>query len=155
MKNKFIQVNLEDPVHCEKLLSLLNDYMQDDMGTNGPMPEDLGPKIIEGLKKHKAYIGFFVCSGDDFVALANCNLNCSTWKARFLINIHDFIVSPAHRKQGIGRFLLNNIENYSKEKGYCKINLEVRKDNKKAQRLYRKTGFNDCKPPMHFWQKNI
>ncbi|WP_346855095.1 GNAT family N-acetyltransferase [uncultured Draconibacterium sp.] len=154
-KKKLIKVDLNNPVHCEQVLHLLNDYMEDEMGISDSMPEDLGPKIIEGLKKHAAYLGFFVCVGNEFAALANCNLNYSTWAAKFLINIHDFIVAPAFRKQGVGEFLLNGIENYAKENEYCKVNLEVRNDNYKAQKLYQKVGFADCQPPMYFWQKPI
>ncbi|MDB4584857.1 hypothetical protein N9164_17035, partial [Draconibacterium sp.] len=64
-------------MHCTKLLELLNAYMEDEMGMGKPMPKDLGPEIIAGLKKHSAYLGFFVCVGEDYVALANCNLNFS------------------------------------------------------------------------------
>ncbi|MCY1723428.1 GNAT family N-acetyltransferase [Prolixibacteraceae bacterium Z1-6] len=156
MSNKtFVQVDLANPTHCNKLLELLNDYMEDEMGISQSMPVDLGPKIIEGLKKHPAYLGFFVCVCEEFAALANCNLNYSTWTAKFLINIHDFIVSPASRKQGVGEFLLNEIENYAKEKDYCKVNLEVRNDNFKAQNLYKKVGYSDCVPSMFFWQKRL
>lgn len=152
---KLIQVDLKNPVHCEQVLHLLNDYMEDKMGSGKSMPAELGPKIISGLKMHSAYLGFFICVGNDFTALANCNLNYSTWQAKPLINIHDFIVSPKYRKQGIGEFLLTGIENYAKKRGYCKLNLEVRKDNIKAQNLYKKAGYSDCEPPMYFWQKNF
>ncbi|MGE4586994.1 MAG: GNAT family N-acetyltransferase [Mangrovibacterium sp.] len=129
--------------------------MKDDMGINKSMPEELAPKIIDGLKKHTAYLGFFVCIDGQYAALANCNLNFSTWKAKPLINIHDFIVSPKYRKQGVGQFLLSEIERYAQQNGYCKINLEVRNDNYKAQNLYKKAGFTNCEPPMYYWQKII
>ncbi len=152
-ENVFIKVNINNPIHCEHLLSLLNDYMEDEMGVSKSMPVELGSKIIEGLKQHPSYLGFFVCVDNEYAALANCNINYSTWQARFLINIHDFIVSPKFRKRGIGEFLLSEIEAYAKEKGYCKLNLEVRNDNLKAQNLYKKVGYSNCKPPMLFWQK--
>jgi ribosomal protein S18 acetylase RimI-like enzyme len=152
---QFIKVNLQDENHCYHVLKLLNEYMEDEMGAGGPMPEELGPKIIDGLKKHTGYLGFFVCVEDDFAALANCNLNFSTWKAKPLINIHDFIVSPNFRGQGIGLFLLDEIAKYAKEKDYCRVNLEVRYDNLKAQNLYKKTGFKDCEPPNYFWEKRL
>lgn len=154
MQNKkLIQVNLNNKVHCSKLLELLNAYMEDEMGISRSMPSELGPKIIKGLKQHTAYLGFFVCFKNEFAALANCNLNYSTWQAKSLINIHDFIVHPLFRKQGVGEFLLNEMETYAKEKDYCKLNLEVRNDNLKAQNLYRKVGYSDCEPPMYVWQK--
>lgn len=154
MQNKkLIQVNLNNQTHCTKLLELLNAYMEDEMGISKSMPEKLGAKIIEGLRQYNAYLGFFVCIENEYAALANCNVNYSTWQAGFLINIHDFIVRPSFRKQRVGEFLLNGIENYAKGKGYCKINLEVRNDNLKAQNLYKKVGYTDCQPPMFFWQK--
>ena len=154
-QKQFFPVNLNDSTHCKQLLFLLNDYMEDEMGISQPMPKNLGPKIIVGLKKHPAYLGFFVCMNHEYAALANCNVNYSTWSAKFLINIHDFIVSPKFRKQGIGQFLLKEIEKFALEKGYGKINLEVRCNNIKAQKLYKKEGFTDCKPPMYFWQKQL
>ncbi len=155
MGKRLIQVDLNNPVHCEQVLHLLNDYMEDEMGISESMPEDLGPKIIEGLKKHSAYMGFFVCIGDQFAGLANCNLNFSTWKASPLINIHDLIVSPDFRQQGVGLFLLKGIENYATQNGYCRINLEVRHDNFKAQNLYKKAGFTECEPNNFFWENRL
>jgi ribosomal protein S18 acetylase RimI-like enzyme len=154
-EKRFVRVDLNNEVHCRKVLMLLDYYMQDEMGTGVPMPENLGVKIIEGLKAHKGYIGFFACLGNEFAALANCNLNFSTWQAKPLINIHDFIVSSAFRNRGIGLFLLNEIERYAIQNGYCRINLEVRHDNYKAQNLYNKAGYSECSPPNYFWEKRL
>ena len=155
VEKEIIEVDLNNNIHCSALLRLLNEYMLDDMGIGEPMPEDLGPKIIKGLKNHSAYFGFFVLIGNDFAALANCNLNYSTWKAKPLVNIHDFIVLPNFRKLGVGMFLLNEIAKYASEKGYCRINLEVRHDNYKAQNLYKKAGFIECSPANYFWEKKL
>lgn len=150
---ELIKVNLNNPEHQKALISLMNDYMKDDMGRGKPMPEGMGSKLIEGLKNHRAYLGFFAVVDNEFTALANCNLNFSTWDVKPLINIHDFIVSSDFRKMGIGQFLLNEIEKYARKEGYCRLNLEVRHDNYKAQKLYKKVGFQECKPPNYFWEK--
>ena len=156
MKPKqFVEVDLNNENHCAQLLRLLNEYMEDEMGFGKSMPKELGPKIIQGLNNHLAYIGFFVCIENEFAALANCNLNFSSWQAKPIINIHDFIVSPNFRKQGVGLFLLDEIAKHAKGKGYCRINLEVRHDNIKAQDLYRKSGFVECDPPNYFWERKI
>ncbi len=154
-EKSFVKVNLEDERHCSGLLMLLDDYMRDEMGTGKPMPSGLGAEIIDGLKNHAGYIGFFVCIGDSFAALANCNLNFSTWQAKPLINIHDFMVSSSFRNRGVGKYLLQEIERYALQKGYCRINLEVRNDNIKAQNLYRKAGYAECNPPNYFWEKQL
>jgi ribosomal protein S18 acetylase RimI-like enzyme len=152
---QLVKVDLDNKIHCAHLLELLNDYMMDEMGIGEAMPEGLGPKIIGGLKKHSTYLGFFVCIENEFAALANCYVNYSTWQAKTLLNIHDFIVSPHFRKQGVGLFLLNKIGEYATENGFCRINLEVRHDNFKAQSLYKKAGFTECNPPNHFWEKRL
>ncbi len=154
-EKQFIKINLNTPEHCQELLKLLDIYMQDEMGQSSPMPKALAPKIIEGLKQHSAYLGFFACIDGQYAALANCNLNFSTFQAKPLINIHDFIVSPQFRNQGAGHFLLTRISAFAKQEGYCRITLEVRNDNIKAQNLYKKVGFTECNTPMHFWQKTI
>lgn len=63
-----------------------------------------------------------------FVALANCNLNFSNWKVRFILNIHDFVVHSKCRKQGVVTFLLRKIEDYVVQNNICKPNLEIRTD---------------------------
>ena len=102
----FVKIDLGNEGHCQQLLQLLNLYMEDIMGNNKPMPVDLGPRIIAGLKNHSSYIGFFVKYKSEFVALANCNYLFSTFAAKPLINIHDFIVNPAFRQKGIGKFFV-------------------------------------------------
>ena len=57
------------------------------------------------------------------------------------------------RGAGLGRALLDKIIVIAGERGYCKVNLEVRDDNTVAKELYSSLGFQDTVPPMHFWTK--
>jgi ribosomal protein S18 acetylase RimI-like enzyme len=57
-------------------------------------------------------------------------MSYSTWQALFLIHIHDFIVHPQYRKQGVGLFLLEEKQQYALKNDNCKINLEVQNDNR-------------------------
>jgi ribosomal protein S18 acetylase RimI-like enzyme len=155
MELSIILVDLHNPVHCDQVIKLLNDYMNDHMGNNRPMPKELGPQIISGLKKHTGFLGFFVLADDQFAGLANCNVNFSTFQAKPLINIHDFIVAPECRNIGAGSFLLQGIVNYACQNGFCRVNLEVREDNVTAKSLYKKNGFTDCVPRMMFWERKL
>lgn len=148
-------VNLQDEIHAQHVVKLLNDYMNDPMGNNSTMPKGMGAQIISGLKKHPAYLGFFAMCEEEYAGLANCNVGFSTFQARPLINIHDFIVAPEFRNQGIGHFLLRAIINYAVDNNFCRVNLEVREDNLSAKSLYRKMGFSDCVPRMMFWERKI
>ena len=155
MELSFIKVNLQDPIHCAQIIKLLNDYMNDPMGDNAPMAEDLAPRIIAGLKEYTGYLGFFVMADGHFAGLANCNKNFSTFKAKPLLNIHDFIVAPEFRSIGAGHFLMRGILNFASDNDFCRVNLEVREDNHAAKALYLKMGFAECEPKMHFWEKKF
>jgi len=155
MELSILNVDLQNPVHCDKVIKLLNDYMNDHMGNNRPMSKELAPQIISGLKNHTGFLGFFVLADDQFAGLANCNMNFSTFQAKPLINIHDFIVAPELRNIGAGSFLLQGIVKYALQNGFCRVNLEVREDNANAKALYRKMGFTDCVPRMMFWERKL
>jgi len=155
MELSILNVDLQNPLHCDQVIKLLNDYMNDPMGNNNPMPKGLGPQIISGLKHHSGFLGFFVMAGDQFAGLANCNINFSTFQAKPLINIHDFIIAPECRNIGAGHFLLRGIINYATQNGFCRVNLEVREDNLTAKSLYKKMGFSDCVPRMMFWERKL
>ncbi|WP_321288703.1 GNAT family N-acetyltransferase [uncultured Sunxiuqinia sp.] len=155
MNLSFVVVDLSKELHQKQLIRLLDSYMRDEMGNNAPMSEELAPKILDGLKSYSGYLGFFALVDGEFAALANCNKNFSTFKAKPLINIHDFVVHPDFRGKGVGRFLLDAIAGYGKDNGFCRVNLEVRHDNEKAQRLYQKASFNECQPPMYFLERLV
>ena len=155
MELSILNVDLQNPIHCNQVIKLLNDYMKDPMGNNRPMPKELASQIIAGLKQHSGFLGFFVLADELFAGLANCNINFSTFQAKPLINIHDFIVAPEYRNVGVGHFLLSGIINYAFKNGYCRVNLEVREDNITAKSLYKKMGFSDCVPRMMFWERKL
>lgn len=149
------QVDMQNRVHCKQLIKLLNDYMNDPMGNNSPMEEGLAPRIITGLQSYAGYLGFFVMAGNHCAGLANCNQNFSTFKAKPLLNIHDFIVAPECRSIGAGHFLMKGVLDFASKNGFCRVNLEVREDNHAAKALYQKLGFSECEPPMHFWEREV
>lgn len=50
-------------------------------------------------------------------------------------------VSPGHRRQGIGRALLEHMDHFVLENGIYSVWLEVRESNEPARTLYEKAGF--------------
>jgi len=138
--------------HQQAMLSQLDHYMQDPMGGHGAMSEKLASELIAGLMNQSNFVFFLAKCNDEYAGFANCFVNFSTFKARQLINIHDFAVAPPYRKKGIGKALMNEIFSYSQKKCFCKVTLEVRYDNHEAQRLYKSLGFSECNPPMYFWE---
>jgi ribosomal-protein-alanine acetyltransferase len=60
-----------------------------------------------------------------------------------LARLYSFAVAPEHRGRGIAKALLAAAERAALEHGCAYLRLEVRKDNKEAQSLYRKAGFRE------------
>ena len=55
--------------------------------------------------------------------------------------INYLAVDPAHRRQGLARQLLADVEQRLRDAGCAKINLQIRHDNRDAIAFYRKVGF--------------
>ena len=52
-------------------------------------------------------------------------------------------VAPDQRRQNYGSLIMNAAEKKLKEKGCPKINLQIRRDNKKALGFYKAIGFQN------------
>ena len=129
--------------------------MQDPMGGGKPMPEKNKQPLVEGLAAHPGAFVLFAKKNGEYIGVATCFVNFSTFNVKPYINVHDLAVVNTHRGTGAGRKLLQKIIEIGKEKGYCKVTLEVRNDNHNAQGLYRSLGFDECEPAMHFWERKI
>ena len=94
------------------------------------------------------------------VGVAVCFRGFSTFSAQPLLNLHDLAVLPAHRGRGIGRSLLVAVEERARQRGCCKVTLEVREGNHTARALYKRSGYGDFAPgtesaPTLFLEKRL
>lgn len=149
------QIDLQNNLHQEAIFTLMDAYMQDKMGCEEPLDRLHFKNILNGLKQQCNYLGVLIKKDDEYIGLANCFINFSTFKAKQLLNIHDFIVLKEKRGIGAGKFLMQTIKNIANNQKYSKVTLEVRYDNEIAQNLYKSEGFEECHPPMYFWQHNL
>ncbi|HSF31600.1 MAG TPA: GNAT family N-acetyltransferase [Candidatus Tectomicrobia bacterium] len=138
-----IEADLTDLRHQTAILHLIDAYARDPMGDGRDLPGAVRDRLISGLRQHPTSLIFLAFDGMTPVGVAVCFRGFSTFAARPLINIHDLAVIPDYRGQGIGRLLLERVEGKGRELGCCKLTLEVREDNHRAQRLYLKNGFRD------------
>lgn len=152
---KIIKGNLFYRTHQEALIELTNAYLSDDMGEGRVLDGALQRRLILGLREHSGALLFFAQYREQFIGLATCFISFSTFHARKLINIHDLIVLPQHRNQGVAKKILLAVETEAKIMDCCKLTLEVRMDNIRATNLYKKLGFNPGNNPMHFWLKGL
>jgi ribosomal protein S18 acetylase RimI-like enzyme len=75
------------------------------------------------------------------VGLVNCIEGFSTFACKPLVNVHDVAVLAGYRGQRIGERMLELVETLARERGACKLTLEVLSGNAGAMRLYQRAGF--------------
>jgi GNAT superfamily N-acetyltransferase len=138
-----IEADLNDSRHQTAILHLINAYARDPMGDGRDLPAEVRDRLIPGLRQHPTSLVFLAFDDATPVGVAVCFVGFSTFAARPLINIHDLAVIPDYRGRGIGGLLLERVEAKGRELGCCKLTLEVRDDNHRAQQLYQRFGFGD------------
>ena len=165
MNIDFVVADYRNPQQAEHLVMLLDKYARDPMGGNEPLKPEVAASLTEKLADLPAalsIIGYLQTEAEPAkpVALANCFMGFSTFKAKPLINIHDCYVDPDLRGMHVGQKLLAAIETIAQQRGCCKITLEVLEGNKRAQSAYQKFGFkgyalDDTSGNAMFWEKSI
>ena len=148
-----LEADLGDRRHQAAIVYLVDAYARDPMGTGEGLPDEVRDRLIPGLRQHPTSMIFLAFDGAEPVGIAVCFVGFSTFAAQSLINIHDLAVVPTYRGQGVGRLLLKRVEDRGRELGCCKLTLEVRADNHRAQRLYTRVGFGEveCTQGARTW----
>jgi ribosomal protein S18 acetylase RimI-like enzyme len=149
------QADLHNAAQAEAVVELLDMYSQNEFGSGRPLPEFVRANLIPGLQAHPGSLVFLAYDDEQPVGLAICFWGFSSFNAKPLVNIHDLAVAPRYRGRGIGQALLEAIEVAARERGGCRITLEVREDNVVAQRLYERMGIVPSQPQSWFWMKKL
>ena len=123
------------------LITLLDAYAQVPMGGGTPLADDVKARLCDELAALPSAASFIAWIGDEAVGLVNTFEGYSTFKARPLLNVHDIAVLPAQRGRGVGQALLAACEAHARERGCCKLTLEVLSGNARALRSYERFGF--------------
>ncbi|MDR0836550.1 MAG: GNAT family N-acetyltransferase [Tannerella sp.] len=147
--------NYSDPAHLDALVSLINAYIDDEMGGGKSLSQPEQRRLIEGLSNHPKSIVLLAETGGVFIGLLTAFENFSTFTTQPMVNIHDVFVSKEYRRKGVGRQLMNAVISEAENRGSSRITLEVRNDNVSAQNLYRSLGFEDTDPSMFYWRKYL
>ncbi len=146
-----IRADYNVPKHADDIITMMRDYAMDPMGNSADLPKDVQENLVPAMAKTNGYT-VLAYKGETVVGLANCFWGFSTFKARPLVNIHDIAVRKGHRAIGIGRKLFAALEEIARQKGACKITLEVLAKNDKARGLYASLGYGG---DYNFWQKEL
>jgi GNAT superfamily N-acetyltransferase len=80
--------------------------------------------------------GFVVELDGQVVGFAHCSFTNSTWLEKPDLYLEDLFVSPSHRRQGLGEFLIENGSRFAKESGARRLYWQTQRSNESAQQLY-------------------
>lgn len=150
----------DDPADAIAVVALLDEYAGDPMGGGEPLGEAARDRLIPGLKATPGAFSVIARADGTAVGLANCFMGFSTFAGAPLVNIHDMVVTAAQRGKRVGRTMFAVIEAVARERGACKVTLEVLEGNKGARALYASLGYGDygLDPEMGraiYWQKRL
>ena len=139
---------------------LMAAYALDPMGGGEALPSRVLATLCDALAAESSAVTLLAFDGANAVGLLTALRGFSTFKCQPLLNIHDVMVLPKYRGQGLSTRMMKMIEEYAKRHGYCKLTLEVLANNTAAQRVYRQCGFApyELDPEQGaagFWQKSL
>lgn len=160
MTINIIQLDYQNEKHGRDLLHCLNAYALDPMGGGEPLSTQVNDNLIAALQKQSHVFSVMAYVDNEPAGLVNCVEGFSTFKAKPIVNIHDAVVLAKFRRQGLTDKMFSFVEQIAKEKGACKLTLEVLEGNTIAQQAYKKFGFAgyELDPKMGkamFWQKSF
>jgi GNAT superfamily N-acetyltransferase len=158
MQEKIIIADLSLPTHAHATVALLNEYAQDEMGGGVALSKFVKDNLIKELKIRQGVHVILALVEEVPVGLTICLEGFSTFSCKPLLNIHDVMVSTAFRGRGLSKRMLAKAEEIAREKGCCKLTLEVLEGNGIAKAAYQASGYSgyELSPSMGkamFWQK--
>ena len=155
-----LQASYTNPVHAQAIGFVLNHYAEDIMGGGESLSMDTRQQLALELAKRPHAFSVLAFVGGEPAGLVNCFEGFSTFACRPLVNVHDVAVVPKFRGLGLSQRMLQKVEEIARQRGCCKITLEVLEGNAVAQASYGKFGFapgefDPAHGRMMFWIKAL
>ncbi len=131
------------PATIEDLPALTNLVMElfalsDDFTPNRETQERGLALILEQPGRGRIFV---VRNDTRIIGMVNLLFTISTAMGGFVILMEDVIVHPAHRGQGYGTMLLDEVIEFAKRKDFKRITLLTDKISAESQNFFRKNGF--------------
>jgi len=154
------EASLSDAVHAQAIINLLSIYALDPMGGGRALSDYAQQNLVAALAQRNDKVIILAFVEKMPVGLLIGFEGFSTFMCKPLLNIHDVIVHPQYRGQGISTMMLKKIAELARERNCCKLTLEVLEGNLPAKAAYLKSGFKayQLDPEMGqalFWEKTL
>ena len=158
--SQIVLADYSNPSHQSAILNLLDAYARDPMGGGKGLSQEVKAALLPLLAAEPGAFSVLAFVEDQAAGLVNCFQALSTFRAKPLINIHDVTVLAPYRGRGLSTAMLEKVEAVARERGCCKLTLEVLEGNRIARRAYEKFGFSgyELDPELGqalFWEKKL
>ncbi len=141
LRLQVLRADYADAVHASALVTLLDAYARDPAGGGKALSDYARTQLVAELAARPQAFSVLAFDGSMPVGLVNCIEGFSTFQCRPLVNVHDVVVLASHRGQRVAEQMLALAEEVARERGACKLTLEVLQGNQSACRLYERLGF--------------
>ena len=160
MSIDIIQADLSSAQHAAAIITLLDSYASGTAGGGKPLADYTRQNLIRCLRERQDTLAILAYDAETPVGLVIAFEGFSTFLCKPLLNIHDVIVLEKYRGRGIAQKMFSKVEDIARQRGCCKLTLEVLSNNAPAQSAYRKAGFKsyELDPAMGqalFWEKKL
>lgn len=157
---QILEADLSLPRNAEAVVFLLNSYASSPEGGGKPLPREVRENLARALHERPDAAVVLAFDEDTPVGLIICIEGFSSFACRPLLNVHDVFVAPQFRGTGLAGQLFEQVERIARQRGCCKMTLEVLEGNQRAQAAYTKFGFSGYQldPGMGqalFWEKKL
>ena len=155
-----IEADFSDRRHAEALVSLMDLYARDPMGGGRPLPAERLARLPAALGSRPEAFSVLAFDEERAAGLVNCFESFSTFACQPLVNVHDVVVHPEFRGRGIAAAMLGMVEQIARDRGCCKLTMEVLEGNHAARRAYSRCGFAPYRLRLEdgvamFWEKKL
>ena len=151
---------LDNPLQAKALVELLDAYAHHPMGGGKGLSDYARANLAANLAQRDDVVVILAFDKDTAIGLCNCIEGFSTFACRPLLNIHDVYVAEDYRGQGVAQKMMQLAEQIARNRGCCKMTLEVLNDNTAAKASYRASGYrpyqlDDRFGAAEFWEKPL
>jgi GNAT superfamily N-acetyltransferase len=155
-----IRAEMSDPVHAVALVQRLDLDAYDPMGGGEGLSAYAREHLPEAIRERENVNVILSFEDERPAGLIVCIEGFSTFAYRPLMNIHDVVVVPEFRGRRVSTRMLEAVETLARERGCCKLTLEVLEVNRVVRVAYEKFGFKGYQldPEVGhalFWEKGL
>lgn len=138
---QIVQADYANLDHAAALVSLLDAYARDPAGGGEGLGGFAKSNLVAALAARPQAYSVLALDGETPIGLVNCIEGFSTFACKPLVNVHDVAVLSAYRGRRVAEHMLALAEDIARQRGACKLTLEVLQGNAGAIRLYERIGF--------------